>query len=109
MVKADSTSIHSLAELKDSRVAGMKGSKQIDQVKVATGLSNVTGYDITYLLFQALVQDKEQVIVQDEPSAQQVVLMRQGNDELTAKVNKGIATVQANGELQKIEQKWFGK
>lgn len=48
MVKADSTSIHSLAELKDSRVAGMKGSKQIDQVKVATGLSNVTGYDITY-------------------------------------------------------------
>lgn len=56
-----------------------------------------------------MVQDKEQVIVQDEPSAQQVVLMRQGNDELTAKVNRGIATVKTNGELQKIEQKWFGK
>lgn len=46
---------------------------------------------------------------QNEPSAQQVVVLRKGNDALTAKVNQGIATIKANGKLQQLEDKWFGK
>lgn len=134
MYKTSATPITTLAELKNSKVAGMTGSKQPEQVKNATGLTSINTYDTTYLLFQALVQGKEQAIVQDEPflrytannfpnekmtivayenkdepSAQQVIIMPHGKDELTAKVNKGLATVKANGELQKLEQKWFGK
>ena len=134
MYKNTSQPVKTLAELKNMKVAGMDGSKQVEQVKAATGATNVDIYPTTYLLFQALVQDKEQAIVQDEPflrytaknfpdqkvtivayegqnepSAQQVVVLRKGNDALTAKVNQGIATIKANGKLQQLEDKWFGK
>lgn len=126
--------IKTLADLKELRVAGMTGSKQLEQVKTATGATDLGTYDTTYLLFQALVQGKQDAIVQDEPflrytaknfpdqkvtivpyeaqsepSAQQIVLMKKGNDELTAKVNKGIAGAKSNGKLKQLEDKWFGK
>lgn len=132
MYKSNGKPVNSLAELKGVKVAGMTGSKQIDQAKQATGEAQIDNYETNYLLFQALVQDKAQAIVQDEPflrytaknfpeqkvtivpyesqaepSAQQIVLMKKGNDELTARVNKGIAAVKANGKLKAIEDKWF--
>lgn len=126
--------LKTLADLKELRVAAVTGSKQLEQVKIATGATEFGTYDTTYLLFQALVQGKYDAIVQDEPflrysaknfpeqkvtivpyeaqnepTAQQIVLMKKGSDELTAKVNKGIAETKSNGKLKQLEAKWFGK
>lgn len=133
MYKENSLNIKSLAEAKDKRVAGMTGSKQIEQVKTATNNAEIGNYPTTYLLFQALVQGKHDVIVQDEPflrytaknhpeqkmtivpyesntepTTQQVVVLKKGNDALATKVNQGIAKAKASGKFQALEKKWFG-
>lgn len=134
MYKVGGKPATTLADLVDRKVAGMTGTKQIAQVQAATKSADIGSFATTFLLFQGLVQGKADVIVQDEPFlrytannfpeqkvvivpyeskddpiAQQVIVMRKGNDALTAKVNKGIETLKANGKLKQLEEKWFGK
>lgn len=131
MYKNPQLNIKGIADLKGLRVGGMKGTKQLDTVKEANIASSVLETKSTFLLYQALVNDKVDAIVQDypllkdtanhhpeykvtivpyenrnDPLAQQVIVMKKGNDKLLAQVNEGIEKIRANGELKKIEDKW---
>lgn len=131
MYKNPQLNIKSIADLKGLRVGGMKGTKQLDTVKEANIASNVLETKSTFLLYQALVNDKVDAIVQDypllkdtanhhpeykvtivpyenrdNPLAQQVIVIKKGNDKLLSQVNEGIEKIKANGELKKIEDKW---
>lgn len=132
MVKASLPNVKKFLDIKNLRIAGMKESKQLAQANTI-GATSMTGYDTTFLAFKALVQDKEDVVLQDEPflrytakqypeqkiniipyedakepSAQQIILMKKDNKNLINQVNKGIDTVLNNGEMKKIEEKWLG-
>lgn len=43
------------------------------------------------------------------PADKFAVGMRKGDKTLRSKVNRGLATLQKNGQLRKINEKWFGK
>ena len=45
---------------------------------------------------------------EDNPSAQQVILMAKGNAKLIKNVNEGIAKLKEKGKFKEIEQKWLG-
>jgi polar amino acid transport system substrate-binding protein len=49
------------------------------------------------------------VIKSGMPSEQFAVGIKKGNTEVKAKIDQGIDRLRANGELEKINQKWFGK
>lgn len=131
MYKNPQLNIKGIADLKGLRVGGMKGTKQIDTVKEANVTDKVTETSTTYLLFQELANDRVDAIVQDypllkdtannhpsikvsivpyenrnDPNAQQIMLMKKGNDKLLAQLNEGIDKITADGTLKKIEDKW---
>ena len=133
MVKQGVANMKGLADIKDLRIAGMTDSKQLTQAK-NVGATQIKGYTTTFLAFKGLVQGHEDTVVQDEPflrytakqhpnqkvtivpyedanepSAQQIILMKKGNQTLINSVNKGIETIKNNGEMAKIEEKWLGK
>lgn len=131
MYKNPQLNIKSIADLKGLRVGGMVDTKQIGTVKEAKVTDKITETASTYLLFQELVNDQVDAIVQDypllkdtannhpkfnvtivpyetrnDPNAQQVAVLKKGNDKLTAQINEGIDKITANGTLKKIEDKW---
>lgn len=133
MYAKNNLTINGLSDLKGLHVAGMEGTKQVDQVREMGGYSELSTTTTTFLLFEDLMQDKVDAIVQDlpllqytaanhsdhkvvivpyedenNPSAQQVILMAKGNAKLINSVNEGVTKLKEKGKFKEIEQKWLG-
>ncbi|WP_296244704.1 MULTISPECIES: ABC transporter substrate-binding protein [unclassified Psychrobacter] len=133
MYAKNTLTINGLNDLKGLHVAGMEGTKQVDQVREMGGYSELSTTITTFLLFEDLMQGKVDAIVQDlpllrytaanhpdqkvvivpyedeeNPSAQQVILMAKGNTKLIKTVNEGITKLKDLGTFKKIEDKWLG-
>lgn len=124
----------SLQDLKNSRIGAMEGAKPVDQLNELGGYEdNLTTNTTAYLLYEDLVQDRVDVILhdmpilqytaknypeykvtivpyegEDNPSAQQVILMAKENTQLIDTVNEGINKLKAKGTFKEIEEKWLG-
>ncbi|MGP5541977.1 substrate-binding periplasmic protein [Psychrobacter celer] len=124
----------SLQDLKNVRIGAMEGAKPVDQLNELGGYEdNLTTNTTAFLLYEDLVQDRVDVILhdmpilqytaknhpeygvtivpyesEDNPSAQQVILMAKGNNELIKNVNEGITKLKEKGTFKEIEEKWLG-
>lgn len=133
MYKKDSGfSIHSVNDLVGKRVAALEGTKQIDNLK-QFGVTDIVPTATAFLMFEALMQDKVDAIIDDEailrgvalnypenpilvtayedindPISTQVIMTDKNNTELLHKINQGIAKIKANGKLKAIEEKYLG-
>ncbi|MBO1530296.1 transporter substrate-binding domain-containing protein [Psychrobacter sp. F1192] len=124
----------SLKDLKNSKIGAMEAAKPVDQLNELGGYEdNLTTNTTAYLLYEDLVQDRVDVILhdmpilqytaknypeykvtivpyegEDNPSAQQVILMAKENNQLIDTVNEGIEKLKAKGTFKEIEEKWLG-
>lgn len=124
----------SLQDLKGSRIGAMEAAKPVDQLNEIGGYEDsLTTNTTAYLLYEDLVQDRVDVILhdmpilqytaknypeykvnivpyegEDNPSAQQVVLMAKENTQLINTINEGIEKLKARGTFKEIEEKWLG-
>ncbi|HCN16734.1 MULTISPECIES: substrate-binding periplasmic protein [Psychrobacter] len=130
--KSDVT-INGIEDLQGMHVAAMEGSKQEDQLNAMGKYSQMTTRSTAFLLYEDLMQGKVDVILhdlpilqftaknhpeydvtivpyegEDNPSAQQVILMAKGNNELIHKVDEGIVKLKAKGTFKEIEERWLG-
>ena len=126
--------VNNLDDLQGKNISAMEGSKQVDQALAMGKYSNFSTRTTAFLLYEDLIQGKTDAILhdlpilqytaknhpeykvnivayegEDNPSAQQVILMAKGNDELINKVNDGIAKLKASGTFAKIGEKWLGE
>lgn len=133
MYKDASSKIENLSDLQGKRVGVMGDSKQAQQLASANISTDLLILPSTFSLFEALVQDKVDAILGDEPllqytalkypeyqvtivpyenarepSAQQIILMAKSNQELLDKVNSGIDKINSNGKMQAIIEKYLG-
>ena len=133
MYAKSNVTINGIEDLQGMHVAAMEGSKQDDQLKAMGKYSQMTTESTAFLLFEDLMQGKVDVILhdlpilqytaknhpehkvtivpyegEDNPSAQQVILMAKGNAKLIKNVNEGIAKLKEKGTFKEIEQKWLG-
>jgi len=129
----DGLNVDSLEDLQGMNVAVVEGTKQEDQLKATGSYSNLTTKTTPFLLYEDLVQGKVDAILhdlpilqytaknhpeydvkivpyegQDNPAAQQVILMAKGNNTLINQVNEGIAKLEAKGTFKEIEARWLG-
>lgn len=125
--------INGIEDLQGMRVAAMEGSKQDDQLREMGKYSEMTTETTAFLLYEDLMQGKVDFILhdlpilqytaknypeydvtivpyegEDNPSAQQVILMAKGNAKLIKTVNEGITKLKDKGTFKEIEQKWLG-
>ena len=56
-------------------------------------------YDVTIVSYEG----------EDNPSAQQVILMAKGNTDLINKVNEGITKLKTQGTFKTIEEQWLSE
>lgn len=133
MYAKSNVTINDIQDLQGMHVAAMEGSKQEDQLNAMGKYSDMTTRSTAYLLYEDLMQGKVDVILhdlpilqftaknhpeydvtivpyegQDNPSAQQVILMAKGNNELINNVNEGIAKLKQKGTFKEIETRWLG-
>lgn len=126
--------INSLDDLQGKNISAMEGSKQVDQALAMGKYNNFSTRTTAFLQYEDLVQGKVDAILhdlpilqytaknhpeqkvtivpyegQDNPSAQQVILMAKGNTELIEKINDGIAKLKAEGKFKEIEARWLGE
>ena len=125
--------INGIEDLQGMHVAAMEGSKQEDQLRAMGKYSEMTTKETAFLIYEDLMQGKVDAILHDlpilqytaknhpeyevkivpyegeeNPSAQQVVLMAKGNIKLINTVNEGITKLKVKGTFKEIEQKWLG-
>lgn len=130
----DGLNVNSLEDLQGMNVEVVEGTKQEDQLKAMGGYSSLTTKTTPFLMYEDLVQGKVDAILhdlpilqytaknypeydvkivpyegQDNPAAQQVILMAKGNSKLINQVNDGIAKLKANGTFKEIETRWLGE
>ncbi|MBB3106854.1 ABC-type amino acid transport substrate-binding protein [Psychrobacter luti] len=133
MYAKSNVKINGIEDLQGMHVAAMEGSKQDDQLKAMGKYSQMTTESTAFLLFEDLMQGKVDVILhdlpilqytaknhpehkvtivpyegEDNPSAQQVILMAKGNAKLIKTINEGITKLKEKGKFKEIEQKWLG-
>ena len=126
--------INNLDDLQGKNISAMEGSKQVDQALAMGKYNNFSTRTTAFLQYEDLVQGKVDAILhdlpilqytaknhpeqkvtivpyegQDNPSAQQVILMAKGNTELIEKINDGIAKLKAEGKFKEIEARWLGE
>lgn len=126
--------IDGIESLQGMNVAAMEGSKQEDQLKAMGTYSQMSTKATAFLLYEDLVQGKVDAILhdlpilqytaknhpeynvtivpyegEDNPSAQQVILMAKGNTKLINQVNEGIAKLKNEGTFKEIEGRWLGE
>ena len=126
--------INNLDDLQGKNISAMEGSKQVDQAQQMGKYNNFSTRTTAFLLYEDLMQGKVDAILhdlpilqytaknhpeqkvtivpyegQDNPSAQQVILMAKGNTELINKINDGIAKLKAEGKFKEIEARWLGE
>lgn len=133
MYAKSNMTINGIESLQGMNVAAMEGSKQEDQLKAMGTYNQMTTKATAFLLYEDLVQGKVDAILhdlpilqytaknhpeydvtivpyegEDNPSAQQVILMAKGNNTLINQVNEGIAKLKAKGTFEEIEERWLG-
>lgn len=124
--------LDSLEDLQGMNVGIVEGTKQEDQLKAMGSYSSLTTRTTPFLMYEDLVQGKVDAILhdlpilqytaknhpeydvkivpyegQDNPAAQQVILMAKGNSKLINQVNEGITKLKANGTFKEIEERWL--
>ena len=134
MYTKDGLNVNSLEDLQGMNVEVVEGTKQEDQLKAMGSYSSLTTKTTPFLMYEDLVQGKVDAILhdlpilqytaknypeydvkivpyegQDNPAAQQVILMAKGNSKLINQVNDGIAKLKANGTFKEIETRWLGE
>ena len=125
--------VNDLNDLAGKNISAMAGSKSYDQAAEMGKYSDLTTETTAFLLYEDLVQGKVDAILhdlpilqytarnhpeqkvnivsyegEDNPSAQQVILMAKGNTQLIDKVNDGITKLKAEGKFKEIEGRWLG-
>lgn len=131
--KGDMT-VNSLEDLQGKNISAMEGSKSFDQAEQMGKYSNLTTRTTAFLLYEDLMQGKVDAILhdlpilqytaknhpeydvkivsyegEDNPAAQQVILMAKGNTKLINQVNEGIAKLKNEGTFKEIEGRWLGE
>ena len=126
--------VKSLNDLAGKKVAAMEGSKQFEQAAAMGKSDSLTPQKTAFLLYEDLIQGKADAILhdlpilqytaknhpeqkvnivayegEDNPAAQQVILMAKENKDLIAKINSGITKLKAEGKFKEIEQNWLGQ
>ncbi|WP_201558497.1 substrate-binding periplasmic protein [Psychrobacter sp. 72-O-c] len=134
MYSDSSVKINGIEDLQGMHVSAMAGSKQEDQLKEMGKYSELSTRATAFLLYEDLMQDKVDVVLhdlpilqytaknhpeydvtivsyegEDNPSAQQVILMAKGNTDLINKVNEGITKLKTQGTFKTIEEQWLGE
>lgn len=134
MYSKDDMTVNSLEDLQGKNISAMEGSKSFDQAEQMGKYSNLTTRTTAFLLYEDLMQGKVDAILhdlpilqytaknhpeydvkivsyegEDNPSAQQVILMAKGNTKLINQVNEGIAKLKNEGTFKEIEGRWLGE
>ncbi|MGP5437051.1 transporter substrate-binding domain-containing protein [Psychrobacter alimentarius] len=134
MYAKDDMTVNSLEDLQGKNISAMEGSKSFDQAEQMGKYSNLTTRTTAFLLYEDLMQGKVDAILhdlpilqytaknhpeydvkivsyegEDNPSAQQVILMAKGNTKLINQVNEGIAKLKNEGTFKEIEGRWLGE
>lgn len=124
-------SIQRYADLKNLRVGALTQSVSKIKLENSNLADEIITEPTTFLLYEALIQDKVDAIVDDyaalaeiannhpeqkitivpyqdrnDPTAQAVIIMAKNNPALQAKINNGIQKIKADGTLDKINAKW---
>ncbi len=120
--------------LKDYKVAAEKGSPAVAIAESLTGnVENVKVFDTNYHALEALLQKKVDAIVGNENALtylsksfpeykfkaktieneenkgkQLGFMVQKDKPEVVAQLNEGLKVIKANGEFDKIKEKWFG-
>lgn len=93
--------------------AGLVGTEGFDQSiqLVLTGRADATLNDsLSYLDFKKQKPDAPVKIVAEQAEASYSgILLRQGDDELVAEVNKALEAIKADGTYQTISDRYFGQ
>ena len=133
MYKTGAHQINGLEDLKGLRVGVLEGAKYADQMEAVGGQQSITGYTTGFILYENLLQENIDAALLDvstlqyidkthpkydvtivpyeaesDPSAQAVMLMAKGNDQLIDTINKGITNLKQNGTIEEIESRWLG-
>lgn len=134
MYSKDDMTVNNLEDLQGKNISAMEGSKSFDQAEQMGKYSNLTTRTTAFLLYEDLMQGKVDAILhdlpilqytaknhpeydvkivsyegEDNPSAQQVILMAKGNTKLINQVNEGIAKLKNEGTFKEIEGRWLGE
>jgi len=134
MYSKDDMNVNNLEDLQGKNISAMEGSKSFDQAEQMGKYSNLTTRTTAFLLYEDLMQGKVDAILhdlpilqytaknhpeyevkivsyegEDNPSAQQVILMAKGNTKLINQVNEGIAKLKNEGTFKEIEGRWLGE
>ncbi|WP_230661661.1 substrate-binding periplasmic protein [Psychrobacter sp. I-STPA10] len=124
--------IHGLEDLKGLNVSGIKGSKQVEQMKDVGGYNQLSEPNSIFFAFKEMVNKQSDAIFEDRqvleylaksypeyqfdivdyedmetPSSQQVIMTKKSNQKLLDKLNDGIDKLIASGKMQQIEDKWL--
>ncbi len=121
--------------LKDYKVGAEKGSPAVAIAESLTGsVENIKAFDTNYHALEALLQKKIDAIVGNEnaltylsksfpeykfkaktieseanKNKQLGFMVQKDKPEVVAQLNEGLKVIKANGEFDKIKEKWFGK
>lgn len=128
VIKKDNTSIKSVDDLKD-KIVGVQSSTGAEiAVDSLNGLKEIKRYNYNNDAFIDLVNNRVDAVVVgyayaasqlknrtdlkivNSPvgeTAEIVMVMKKGNDALTAKVNEALATIKTNGEYDQACEKWL--
>lgn len=99
-----------MAEEAGAELVGTEGFDQSIQL-VLTGRADATLNDsLSYLDFKKQKPDAPVKIVAEQAEASYSgILLRQGDDELVAEVNKALEAIKADGTYQTISDRYFGQ
>jgi L-cystine transport system substrate-binding protein len=99
-----------MAEQAGAELVGTEGFDQSIQL-VLTGRADATLNDsLSFLDFKKQKPDAPVKIVAEQADASYSgILLRQGDEELVAEINKALADIKADGTYQQISEKYFGQ
>lgn len=132
----ESLNIKDINSLDGLSVGVISGGYHQDQATKIAGIKEIVPVDTSFLLYSGLMQGKYQAVIDDataikylankhdadkkiffapylegeNPEDDMVVMaVTKGNTELVNKINSGIKTLEANGKLAQIKEKWLGE
>lgn len=130
LVRKDDNSIHGMQDLAGKAIGVQVGTKPVD---IASAIPNATvrQFDANSQSFLELTHGNVDAVIIDKAvglyylnqgankdlkmvgdavdKANMVMAVKKGNTQLQQDLNKALKELKANGEYQKIYEKWFGK